>query len=53
MLKFYIVKRAEREGDGYARTMEFENHQELLEYLQYNRAYITEMRTLSTDWETN
>lgn len=51
MLKFYIVKRDEREGDGYARTMEFENHHELEDYLRYNRAYITEMRTLSEDWE--
>jgi hypothetical protein len=51
MLKFYIVKRAEREFDGYEGTMEFENHHELEDYLRYNRAYITEMRTLSEDWE--
>jgi hypothetical protein len=50
MLKFYIVKRDEWEGDGYARTMEFENHHELEDYLRYNRAYITEIRTLSQDW---
>ena len=53
MLKFYIVKRAEREFDGFKGTMEFENHHELEDYLRYNRAYITEIRTLSTDWETN
>jgi hypothetical protein len=53
MLKFYIEKRSERGGDGFAGTMEFENHQELEQYLSYNRAYITKIRTLSTDWETN
>jgi hypothetical protein len=50
MLKFYIVKRDEREGDGYRRIVKFENHHELEDYLRYNRAYITEMRTLSEDW---
>jgi hypothetical protein len=49
MLKFYIVKRAEREFDGYARIMEFENHHELEDYLRYNRAYITEIKTLDKD----
>jgi len=50
MLKFYIEKRDEWKGDGYKRIMEFENHHELEDYLRYNRAYITEMRTLSEDW---
>jgi hypothetical protein len=49
MLKFYILKRDEREGDGYARIMNFENHQELEDYLRYNRAYIMEIKTLDTD----
>jgi hypothetical protein len=46
MLKFYIVKSDEREGDGYRRIMEFENHHDLEVYLRYHRAYITEMQTL-------
>lgn len=49
MLKFYIVKRDEREGDGYRRIVKFENHHELEDYLRYNRAYITEMQTLDMD----
>ena len=46
MLKFYIVKRDEREGDGYRRIMEFMNHHDLEAFLSYNRNYITEMQTL-------
>lgn len=46
MLKFYIVKDDEREGDGYKRIVEFENHHELEDYLRYHRAYITEIKTL-------
>ena len=46
MMKFYIIKRDEREGDGYTRIMEFENHHDLEDYLRYNRAYIEEMKTL-------
>ena len=46
MLKFYIVKEDEREGDGYKRIVEFENHHELEDYLRYHRAYISEMKTL-------
>jgi hypothetical protein len=49
MLKFYIVKRAEREYDGYSRIMEFTDHNELERYLAYNRAYISEIKTLDTD----
>jgi hypothetical protein len=46
MMKFYIVKRDEREGDGYSRVMEFETPEELEKFLSYHRAYIEEMRTL-------
>lgn len=49
MLKFYIVKEDEREGDGYTRIMEFENHHDLEDYLRYHRAYIKEMKTLDED----
>ena len=49
MLKFYIIKEDEREGDGYKRIMEFENHHDLEDYLRYNRAYITEMQTLDEE----
>lgn len=52
MLKFYIVKRDEREGDGYAREVMFENHHDLEDYLRYNRAYITEMQTLGIKTES-
>ena len=46
MLKFYIIKRDEREGDGYTRIMEFENHHDLEAFLAYNRNYIKEIKTL-------
>lgn len=49
MMKFYIEKEDEREGDGYKRIMEFDNHHDLEDYLRYHRAYITEMRTLDED----
>lgn len=49
MMKFYIVKEDEREGDGYKRIVEFENHHDLEDYLRYHRAYITEMKTLDED----
>lgn len=48
-MRFYIVKRDEREGDGYKRIMEFETVEELYQYINYNRAYIDEMRTLDSD----
>jgi hypothetical protein len=48
-MKFYIVKRDEREGDGYKRIMEFDTVEELYQYINYNRAYIEEMRTLDSD----
>jgi hypothetical protein len=49
MLKFYILKRDEWEGDGYARILTFETPEELEKYLSYNRAYILEMKTLDED----
>jgi hypothetical protein len=52
-MKFYIVKRDEREGDGYAQIMEFMNHHDLEAYLAYNRNYITEMKTLDEDERYN
>ena len=48
-MRFYIVKRDEREGDGYKRIMEFETVEDLYQYINYNRAYIEEMRTLDND----
>lgn len=45
-MKFYIVKRDEREGDGYKQIMEFDTVEGLYQYINYNRAYIEEMRTL-------
>ena len=48
-MRFYIVKRDEREGDGYKRIMEFETVEDLYQYINYNRAYIDEMRTLDND----
>lgn len=48
-MKFYIEKEDEREGDGYARIIEFENHHDLEDYLRYHRAYITKMQTLDED----
>ena len=45
-MKFYIIKRDEREGDGYKRIMEFDTVEDLYHYINYNRAYIEEMRTL-------
>lgn len=48
-MRFYIVKRDEREGDGYKRIMEFETVEDLYQYINYNRAYIEEMRTLDSD----
>jgi hypothetical protein len=48
-MKFYIIKRDEREGDGYKRIMEFDTVEDLYHYINYNRAYIEEMRTLDND----
>ena len=48
-MKFYILKRDEREGDGYKRIMEFDTVEDLYQYINYNRAYIEEMRTLDND----
>ena len=49
MMRFYIIKRDEREGDGYKRIMEFDTVEDLYQYINYNRAYIEEMRTLDND----
>ena len=48
-MRFYIIKRDEREGDGYKRIMEFDTVEDLYQYINYNRAYIEEMRTLDND----
>lgn len=48
-MRFYIVKRDEREGDGHKRIMEFDTVEDLYHYINYNRAYIEEMRTLDND----
>ena len=48
-MRFYIIKRDEREGDGYKRIMEFDTVEDLYQYINYNRAYIEEMRTLDSD----
>jgi len=49
MLKFYIVKRDEREGDGFARVREFEDLADFLRFAEYNRNYIEEIKTLDED----
>jgi hypothetical protein len=49
MMKFYIEKEDEREGDGYARIMEFQNHHDLEAYLAYNRNHIKRMETLEEE----
>jgi hypothetical protein len=46
MLKFYIAKRDEREGDGYKDIVEFDTVEDLQRYINYNAGYIEEMRTL-------
>jgi hypothetical protein len=46
MMKFYIVKKNERDGETYPSIMEFENHHDLETFLAYNRNYIKEMQTL-------
>ena len=45
-MKFYIVKRDEREGDGYGRVVEFDSPADLETYLSYHRGYIETMTTL-------
>ena len=49
MLKFYIVKRDEREGDGYSRIMEFEYPEDLQHFLSYHQGYIEKIKTLDED----
>lgn len=46
MLKFYVVKGDEREGDGFAQVMEFDTLSQFLRFADYNRNYINEIRTL-------
>jgi len=46
MLKFYVVKSDEREGDGYEGIVEFESVSQLETWLTYHRGYIKEMRTI-------
>ena len=50
-LRFYIVKRDERKGDGYAQEMEFDSPQDLEKYLAYNRGYIEEMQSIGIKTE--
>jgi len=49
MLKFYIVKRDEFKGDGFTRIMEFDDLAEFLRFAEYNRNYISEIKTLDLD----
>jgi hypothetical protein len=49
MLKFYIVKRDEREGDGYHKIMEFESFSQFMRFAEFHRAYIKEIKTLDVD----
>jgi hypothetical protein len=49
MLKFYIVKRDEFEGDGYRKIMEFDGLAQFLRFAEYHRNYIAEIKTLDTD----
>lgn len=49
MLKFYVVKRDEREGDGYKKVLEFDSTDELETWLSYHRGYIEEMRTIGEE----
>jgi hypothetical protein len=48
-VKFYIIKRDEREGDGYKQIVEFDTVEDLQQYINYNAGYIEEMRTLDSD----
>lgn len=47
-MKFYIVKRDEREGDGYSKIMQFDTVADLQRYINYNAGYIEEIRTLDS-----
>jgi hypothetical protein len=48
-MKFYIIKRDEREGDGYKDIVEFDTIEDLQRYINYNAGYIEEMRTLDSE----
>lgn len=45
-LRFYVVKRDEREGDGYKGVVDFESVEQLERWLSYHRGYIEELRTI-------
>jgi hypothetical protein len=45
-LRFYVVKRDEREGDGYKGVVDFESAEQLERWLSYHRGYIEELRTI-------
>ena len=49
MLKFYVKKRDESEGDGFTRIMEFDALSQFIRFAEYNRAYIEEIKTLDED----
>lgn len=48
-MKFYIVKRDEREGDGYSKIVEFDSFTQFMRFAEYHRTYIEEIRTLDSD----
>lgn len=48
-MKFYIVKRDEREGDGYSKIMEFDSFTQFMRFAEYHRTYIEEIRTLDSE----
>lgn len=49
MLKFYVVKRDERQGDGFKGIVEFNTTQQLENWLSYHRGYIEEMHTIGKE----
>jgi hypothetical protein len=48
-MRFYIVKRDEREGDGFAGIREFDSFSQFMRFAEYNRVYIEEIRTLDEE----
>lgn len=48
MMRFYIVKRDERDGDGLNGVVEFDTVESLERFLSYNRGYIESMKTLDS-----
>ena len=49
MIKFYVIKRDERFGDGYKGIVEFTDHNQLEKYIAYHRNYIEEMHTIGEE----